>query len=273
MTKSDSKTKKESNNDSEAKKSEVNPNSKASAQKADALSEIKLGSRKGISRRDFLTGTVTGIVVAGAAAAAAGYLSGPGKSTTGTQTVTQTSTTTAPGTTQMTTETTTKTTTVAPPPPPTITLNVNGKDHDIPYDPAETLQHALQYQLGLTGAKTMCDRGECGSCSVIIDNKAVLSCSTLAVEVAGKKIVTVEGLAADPKWAPLFQSYQTVDAFQCGYCTPGFIVTAADLLSHNPNPTVDQIKEALSGNICRCGSYPRHPTAILQAAPQIKGGS
>jgi len=131
----------------------------------------------------------------------------------------------------------------------------------------------LQFQLGLTGAKTMCEHGECGSCTVIINGKAVLSCTTLAVEVAGEPIETIEGIAADPTWAPLIQAYMNNDCMQCGYCTPGFVVTAKALLASNPNPTVAQIKTALSGNICRCGTYPRHPTAILQAAPLIKGGS
>ena len=158
-------------------------------------------------------------------------------------------------------------------------LKVNGKDYQVQIEPQWTLQRTLQFKLGLTGAKTMCDRGVCGSCTVIIDGRAVLSCTTLAVECEGKSIETVEGIAANPKWRPLIQSYCKWDAMQCGYCTPGFVVGAKALLEKNPNPTENDAKQALSGNICCCGTYPRHPTAILEAAqalrvPQVtRGGS
>ena len=152
-------------------------------------------------------------------------------------------------------------------------LNVNGKAHDVLIEPHWTLQRTLQYRLGLTGAKQMCDRGVCGSCTVIIDGRAVLSCTTLAVECEGKKIQTVEGIAADAKWKPLIDSYCKWDAMQCGYCTPGFVVSAKALLDKNPNPTEEQCKQALAGNICCCGTYPRHPTAIMEAAQIMKGGS
>ncbi len=153
------------------------------------------------------------------------------------------------------------------------TLMVNGRQYEVKIEPHWTLQRTLQFKLGLTGsAKTMCDRGECGSCTVIIDGRPVLSCTILAVECEGKKIETIEGIAADPKWRPLIQSYMNWDCMQCGYCTPGFIVTAKALLSKNPNPTVDDVKQALSGNICRCGTYSRHPIAVLEAAKHIRGG-
>ncbi len=155
----------------------------------------------------------------------------------------------------------------------TTRLKVNGKDHDVLIEPHWTLQRTLQFKLGLTGAKQMCDRGVCGSCTVIIDGKAVLSCSTLAVECEGKAIETVEGIAADKKWNSLIQSYCKWDAMQCGYCTPGFVVSAKALLDKNPNPTEEQCKQALAGNICCCGTYPRHPTAIMEAAQIMKGGS
>jgi xanthine dehydrogenase YagT iron-sulfur-binding subunit len=151
-------------------------------------------------------------------------------------------------------------------------LNVNGKDVKVETEPHWTLQRTLQYKLGLTGAKQMCDRGVCGSCTVIIDGRAVLSCTTLTVECGGKKIETVEGIAANKKWDPLIKSYCKWDAMQCGYCTPGFVVSAKALLDKNPNPTVDDCKQALAGNICCCGTYPRHPTAIMEAAQVIKGG-
>jgi xanthine dehydrogenase YagT iron-sulfur-binding subunit len=149
-------------------------------------------------------------------------------------------------------------------------LKVNGKECDVLIEPHWTLQRTLQFKLGLTGAKQMCDRGVCGSCSVIIDGRAVLSCTTLAVECEGKSIETVEGIAANPKWKPLIDSYCKWDAMQCGYCTPGFVVSAKALLDKNPKPTENDAKQALAGNICCCGTYPRHPTAILEAA-QVMG--
>jgi aerobic-type carbon monoxide dehydrogenase small subunit (CoxS/CutS family) len=110
-------------------------------------------------------------------------------------------------------------------------LKVNGKDYELQIEPQWTLQRTLQFKLGMTGAKTMCDRGVCGSCTVIVDGRAVLSCTTLAVECEGKSIETIEGIAANPRWKPLIQSYAKWDAMQCGYCTPGFVVSAVAILS------------------------------------------
>jgi aerobic-type carbon monoxide dehydrogenase small subunit (CoxS/CutS family) len=152
-------------------------------------------------------------------------------------------------------------------------LKVNGKEQQVQIEPNWTLQRTLQFKLGLSGAKQMCDRGVCGSCSVIIDGRAVLSCTTLAVECEGKEIETVEGIAANKKWNALIQSYCKWDAMQCGYCTPGFVVSAKALLDKNPNPTENDCKQALAGNICCCGTYPRHPTAIMEAAQIMKGGA
>jgi aerobic-type carbon monoxide dehydrogenase small subunit (CoxS/CutS family) len=157
--------------------------------------------------------------------------------------------------------------------PVTTKLYINNKDSEVLIEPHWTLQRTLQFQLGLTGAKHMCDRGVCGSCTVIIDGRAVLSCTTLTVECEGKSIQTVEGIAADPKWKPLIDAYCKWDAMQCGYCTPGFMVSSKALLDKNPNPTEDDCKQALAGNICCCGTYPRHPTAIMEAAPQIAKGA
>ncbi|MEJ2112066.1 MAG: (2Fe-2S)-binding protein [Acidobacteriota bacterium] len=157
--------------------------------------------------------------------------------------------------------------------PVTTKLNINGKDCEVLIEPHWTLQRTLQFKLGLTGAKHMCDRGVCGSCTVIIDGRAVLSCTTLAMECEGKSIQTVEGIAADPKWKPLIDAYCKWDAMQCGYCTPGFMVSSKALLDKNPNPTEEECKQALAGNICCCGTYPRHPTAIMEAAPQIAKGA
>lgn len=158
--------------------------------------------------------------------------------------------------------------------PVTTKLNINGEECEVLIEPHWTLQRTLQFKLGLTGAKQMCDRGACGSCTVIMDGRAILSCMTLAVECEGKSIQTIEGIAADPKWRPLIDSYCKWDAMQCGYCTPGFLVSAKALLDKKANPTEDDCKQALAGNICSCGTYPRHPTAIMEAAPIIaKGGN
>jgi aerobic-type carbon monoxide dehydrogenase small subunit (CoxS/CutS family) len=156
--------------------------------------------------------------------------------------------------------------------PETVVLHINDKDCEVLIEPHWTLQRALQFRLGLTGAKHMCDRGACGSCTVIMDGRAVLSCTTLASECEGKAIMTIEGIAADPKWKPLIDAYCRWDAMQCGYCTPGFLVTAKALLDKNPHPTEEEIRAALAGNICICGTYPRHSTAILEAALNMSKG-
>ena len=156
--------------------------------------------------------------------------------------------------------------------PVVVTLNLNGRQCEALIEPHWTLKRTLQFRLGLTGAKHMCDRGVCGSCTVIIDGRAVLSCTTLAIECEGKAIQTIEGIAADPKWKPLIDAYCRWDAMQCGYCTPGFLVSAKALLDKNPNPTEQDCREALAGNICICGTYPRHSTAILEAAMNMAKG-
>lgn len=157
--------------------------------------------------------------------------------------------------------------------PETIVLHINGKDCELLIEPHWTLQRTLQFRLGLTGSKHMCNKGVCGSCTVIIDGRPELSCIKLAVECEGQSILTIEGISADAKWKPLIDAYCKWDAMQCGYCTPGFLVTAKALLDKIPNPTEDDIREALSGNICICGTYPRHSQAIIEAAQQMaKGG-
>ena len=150
-----------------------------------------------------------------------------------------------------------------------LTINVNGKDHSLLIEPNLTLKQVLQFHLGLIGAKEMCDRGACGSCTVIMDGKPTLSCNILAAECGGKTVETVEGIAAIPKWKPLIDAYCKWDAMQCGYCTPGFLVAAKALLDKNPTPTEREINEALSGNICICGTYPRHSQAILEAVRKM----
>lgn len=149
-------------------------------------------------------------------------------------------------------------------------LTINGIDYPVQIEPHWTLREALQYAVGLTGsAKEMCDRGACGSCSVIIDGDVALACTTLAVECQGKQIETIEGIAADETWKPLVDAYVKYDCMQCGYCTPGQLTVAKHLLENNPNPTEEDIRLALSGNICRCGTYMRHVQAIQEAAAAL----
>ena len=157
-------------------------------------------------------------------------------------------------------------------PPEEITLRVNGRTCTLIIEPQLTLKQALQLHLGLIGAKEMCDRGACGSCTVILDGKSVLSCSLLAADCQGKDIETVEGIAMLPQWQPLIDAYCKWDAMQCGYCTPGFLVTAKALLDRNPDPSEAEINEALSGNICICGTQPRHAQAIREAVQLMREG-
>ncbi len=153
-----------------------------------------------------------------------------------------------------------------------LSLRVNGRDHVLTgLDPAETLAEVLKNRLGLTGLKVSCDEGACGACTVIMDSRAVLSCMTLAVEAQGREILTIEGL--DPE-DPVVQAFAHQHepgygtAMQCGYCTPGFVMTAKAFLMENPKPTLAQIREALSGNVCRCGCYPAIAQAVLRASGQ-----
>jgi aerobic-type carbon monoxide dehydrogenase small subunit (CoxS/CutS family) len=155
-----------------------------------------------------------------------------------------------------------------PPPGPegTIHISVNGQRYGMLVESEWTLQYLLHDKLGLTGTKLMCDRGACGSCTVILNGKAVLSCMTLAIECNGKQVETIEGIAAANH--PLIEEYVKHHCMQCGYCTPGFVVTAKALLDKNPSPLEEEIREALGGNLCRCGTYPQHPKAITEAAKQ-----
>ena len=151
-----------------------------------------------------------------------------------------------------------------------IRITINGQDYQLHVEPEWTLYNLLHDRLGLLGTKMFCDRGACGSCTVILDGRPVLSCTTLAIECNGKTIETIEGISTDHH--PLIDAYIKHHALQCGYCTPGFIVTAKTLLDHNSNPTEDEIKEALAGNLCRCGTYPQHSKAVLEAAQVLREG-
>ena len=150
-----------------------------------------------------------------------------------------------------------------------ITLVVNGEVHQMMVEPQWTLQYLLMDKMGLTGTKEFCAEGACGACSVILDGRPVLSCMLLAIECDGATIETVEGIAKAGH--PLIAAYVKYSCMQCGFCTPGFIVTAKALLDRNPDPTMDEIKEAMVGNLCRCGTYPAHLRAITEAAMVLRG--
>lgn len=154
------------------------------------------------------------------------------------------------------------------PGPINITLKVNGKQLRTTIEPATTLLEALRFHLNLTGTKEICDRGSCGGCSVLLNGQLVNSCMTLAVDAVGVEIATVEGLANGDKLDPIQEAFIKHDALQCGYCTPGLLMASKDLLSRNPKPSLDEIKQGLSGNLCRCGTYTNIFNAVLEASGQ-----
>ena len=147
---------------------------------------------------------------------------------------------------------------------------VNGKSYEIAIEPHMLLIEVLRGQLGLTGTKCSCGMGNCGACTVLIDGKATLSCLTLALTAQGKNITTIEGLAEGIKLHPLQKAFIDYGAIQCGYCTPGMILSAKALLDNNPNPTREEVKEALSGNLCRCTGYVKIVDAVLAAAQEMR---
>jgi len=149
-----------------------------------------------------------------------------------------------------------------------IDLLVNGDSYSVTVQPQFTLHYVIQNVLGLTGTKEFCAEGACGACAVILDGRPVLACMTLAIECDGARIETIEGIARANH--PLIEAYIKYSCMQCGFCTPGFIVTAKSLLDRNTDPTVDDIKEALVGNLCRCGTYPQHIKAVLEAAKELR---
>lgn len=151
-----------------------------------------------------------------------------------------------------------------------VKLVVNGETYELGIQANWSLQYVLHDELGLTGAKEFCERGVCGACAVIMDGRPILSCMTLAIECDQKNIETIEGIAKANH--PLIEAYVKHHCMQCGYCTPGFVVTAKALLDKNPTPTEEEVKEALAGNLCRCGTYPQHAKAVLEAAKNLKGG-
>ena len=148
-----------------------------------------------------------------------------------------------------------------------VSLNVNGKIRRVDVAPNETLAHTIRYRLGLTGTKIGCNRAECGACTVISNDVTVYSCSTLTHMVRGQKIRTIEGIASPTgKLHPVQQAFIDELGPQCGFCTPGQVISAVNLLEKNPKPTVDQARQAMSGNLCRCGAYDHYLKGVMRAA-------
>jgi xanthine dehydrogenase YagT iron-sulfur-binding subunit len=148
-----------------------------------------------------------------------------------------------------------------------IKLTINGRTQALNVEPRMTLLDAVRNKLDYTGSKRVCDRGSCGACTMIVDGRAIYSCSTLAIESQGKNIRTVEGLANGTVLHPVQQAFCDTDGLMCGFCTPGFIMATVALLEKIPNPTPEQAKKHLDGNICRCGTY----VGVLEAALNTKG--
>lgn len=151
-----------------------------------------------------------------------------------------------------------------------VELTVNGEPYEVAVDPHRTLLEVLREEIGLTGSKEGCGLGSCGACTVIIEGKAVLACLTLALTVRGKEIRTVEGLAKGQEFSVLQKAFIEHGAIQCGFCTPGMLMSATALLSKNPHPNNDEIKKAISGNLCRCTGYAKIVEAIRSVADNIQ---
>ncbi len=147
-----------------------------------------------------------------------------------------------------------------------IRLEINGRQHPLLVEPRWTLLFVLREMLGVTGTKVGCERGECGACTVLIDDRPRYACMTLAVEAQGRKVTTIEGLMKGEKLGPTQEAFLEHDAYQCGYCTPGQIMAAEGLLRDRPDPDEEQVRVAMSGNLCRCGAYPNIRDAVLSAA-------
>jgi carbon-monoxide dehydrogenase small subunit len=145
-------------------------------------------------------------------------------------------------------------------------LTVNGERHETDAWPGESLLYVLRERLGLPGSKNACEQGECGSCSVLLGGSLVCACLVLAAQAEGHEVVTVEGLGEDGQLHRVQEAFAETGAVQCGFCTPGFVVATADLLARNPSPTDDEVREALSGNLCRCTGYAKIFDAVRLAA-------
>jgi len=153
----------------------------------------------------------------------------------------------------------------------TIALTVNGRKVGLEVEANETLLEVLRDKLDLTGAKKVCDRGECGGCTVLLDGEPVYACMYLAIRADGRTVRTVEGLAEGETLSPVQEAFIEKDGYQCGFCTPGFLMTTTAFLEKNPAPSRDEIKQALSGNLCRCGNYAKIYDAVGTAAKKLKG--
>jgi aerobic-type carbon monoxide dehydrogenase small subunit (CoxS/CutS family) len=206
-----------------------------------ALDEIELSASARLSRRNF----IKGIIATGATVSAGSILTG----------LSGCSGETAPGT------------SAAGTVERLISLNVNGRVRRVDVLPQETLAMTLRYKLGLTGTKLGCDRGECGACTLLIDDTPTYSCSTLTHNVRGRKVTTIEGLqGANGELHPVQQAFIDELAPQCGFCTPGQVMSAVGLLKVNSNPTRDEVRHAMSGNLCRCGAYDHYLNGVMRAA-------
>jgi len=153
-----------------------------------------------------------------------------------------------------------------------VRLNVNGEEHHLEVEPRLLLVHALRDHLGLTGTHVGCDTSNCGACTVHIDGRAVKSCTVLAVQADGASVTTIEGMGTEEHLHPLQEAFWNDHGLQCGYCTPGMIMAAAGLLAENPNPTEEEVRRGLEGNLCRCTGYHNIVKAVLDAA-KTKAGS
>jgi xanthine dehydrogenase YagT iron-sulfur-binding subunit len=153
----------------------------------------------------------------------------------------------------------------------TIELRINGTAHQLDIEPRVTLLRALREHLGMTGTKLVCDRGACGACTVHVDGQPINSCMMLAFDARGHEVTTIEGLGSPDRMHPVQAAFVEADAMQCGFCTPGFVMSIAARLAANQNADLGEIRRAVAGNICRCGTYPHVFAAALKAAAQLKG--
>jgi xanthine dehydrogenase YagT iron-sulfur-binding subunit len=154
--------------------------------------------------------------------------------------------------------------------PIAVSLTVNGQPRTVQVDPAATLVEVLRDDLGLTGTKIGCDRGACSACTVWLDGEVVASCMTFALDARGKKVTTIEGLAHGEQLHPVQQAFVEHDALQCGFCTPGMVMSCAHLVERNPHCTLDDVRGAIGGHLCRCGAYPNIFKATLAAAAEVR---
>jgi carbon-monoxide dehydrogenase small subunit len=154
-----------------------------------------------------------------------------------------------------------------------ITITVNGQQHHSEVEPRMLLVHYLREALDLTGTHIGCDTSQCGACTVLLNGESVKACTVLAVQADGSEVTTIEGLAPEGSLHPIQEGFWEKHGLQCGFCTPGMIMTSYNLLKHNPNPTEDEIRTALKGNICRCTGYQNIVTAIQYAAEQMRAGA